>query len=214
MTAKSLSNDVIKTHLRIYGIDPSPYLSESIRTYVDLLLRWNQKMALTTVVDPLEILRFHFGESMFAVNEVPIRHGRLADVGTGAGFPSIPIRMVTPGLDCVLIESNQKKATFLAEVVRTLGLQEVEVFRGRMEAIRDSNQTFDFSVCRALGLHDEFLSWSSKHLAPAGKVVYWIGDGDAAKISRSGHWNWQPEIRIPNSKSRVLLIGAKSEQFP
>jgi 16S rRNA (guanine527-N7)-methyltransferase len=202
-----LTDSLIADTLRVYGVGASPALCDGIRTYVELLLRWNHKIALTTITDPQEILRLHFGESMFAVNEVPIRHGRLADVGTGAGFPAIPISMAAPKIACVLIESNQKKATFLAEVIRALKLDRIEVFRGRMEDYPASKTQFDFTVCRALGMHNSFLKWSAKQLAPGGKVVYWVGDEDAAKISADQAWSWQNPSRIPESQHRALLIG-------
>src|SRR5271166_2654316 len=109
---KQLQNNTIQATLTPYDVTASDLLCDQIRTYIDLLLHWNQKTSLTTVTDPTEILRFHFGESFFAVGSVPIRHGRLADVGSGAGFPAVPIRMVSEGLSAILVESNQKKATF------------------------------------------------------------------------------------------------------
>jgi 16S rRNA (guanine527-N7)-methyltransferase len=173
------------------------------------LLRWNEKIALTTVTDPAEILRFHFGESMFAALQASIRHGRLADVGTGAGFPAIPISMIVPDLYCILIESNQKKATFLSEVVRALQLDKVEVYRRRMESLVSPSQKLDFSISRALGMHAEFLSWSSAHLNVPGKVILWVGDKDATQISLSKDWIWSAPCRIPDAEHRVLLIGSK-----
>jgi len=143
------------------------------------------------------------------VNEVPIRHGRLADVGSGAGFPAIPISMLVPELECVLIESNQKKATFLAEVVRTLRLSRVQIFRGRMKDYPRSIEEFDYSISRALGVHQVFLDWSSKHLKPTGTIIYWIGDEDGAKIAKDDSWNWRALARIPGSESRSLLIGTR-----
>jgi 16S rRNA (guanine527-N7)-methyltransferase len=205
----TLSDQLIDEALRPYGVATTSALRTSIRAYIELLLRWNQKIALTTITDPAEILRLHFGESMFAVNEVPIRHGRLADVGTGAGFPALPISMLVPELECVLIESNQKKATFLAEVGRTLKLDRVQIFRGRMEHYSNSIEKFDYSISRALGMHQAFLEWSSKHLKHDGIVIYWIGDEDGAKIVKDDSWSWRALARIPGSESRSLLIGSK-----
>jgi 16S rRNA (guanine527-N7)-methyltransferase len=210
MILQALNDEFIEQTLQVYGVSVSAGLCSAIRTYVELLLRWNKKISLTAVTDPAEILRFHFGESMFAARQVPIRHGRLADVGTGAGFPAVPISMVVPELNCVLIESNQKKATFLAEIVRTLGLGQVEVFRGRMETLSSSAEKFDFSIARALGMHNEFLSWSLTHLNSSGKVIFWIGDQDASQIASNRLWNWETPSEIPGSKHRVLLIGAKA----
>src|SRR5271155_1161393 len=113
-----LSASQIEKALAPYGLRVSPGLSASIRGYIAILLRWNSKISLTTVVEPLEILKFHFGESFFAAAAVPITHSRLADVGSGAGFPGLPLAMLIPQLEVVLIESNLKKATFLSEGIR------------------------------------------------------------------------------------------------
>ena len=207
----AVTDHTIEATLRPYGVATTPTLREAVRAYVELLLRWNQKIALTTITDPIEIVRLHFGESMFAANDVPIRHGRLADVGTGAGFPAIPIRMAVPELECVLIESNQKKATFLAEVVRTLKLDRIQIFRGRMETYPISAQKFDFAISRALGMHQAFLDWSANQLNLSGSVIYWIGDEDGAKIAKNTEWNWRALSRIPDSKNRSLLIGSKNQ---
>src|SRR5271170_4191015 len=160
MTVKQLSSEAIIRAIQTYGITASARLCDQIRMYIDLLLRWNQKTSLTTVTDPEQVLRFHFGESLLAVAAVPIRHGRLADVGSGAGFPAVPIRMVSDDLSVILIESNQKKATFLAEVVRELQLQNVEVRRCRMEDVNLSDTRVDFLTARALGIDEDFLNWS------------------------------------------------------
>jgi 16S rRNA (guanine527-N7)-methyltransferase len=208
MKQAPLTDRLIIDTLRPYQIEADVQLCASIRTYIDLLLFWNRKISLTTVADPGEILRFHFGESMFGVGAVPIRHGRLADVGTGPGFPSIPIRMVAPEMECVLIESNQKKATFIAEVLRTLKLENVEIFRGRMEDYPISAPSFDFTVSRALGIHQNFLKWSAARLNSSGQVVFWIGDEDGAKIAQEKSWIWRSLIRIPGSSQRSLLVGS------
>ncbi|HEY0701403.1 MAG TPA: 16S rRNA (guanine(527)-N(7))-methyltransferase RsmG [Candidatus Acidoferrales bacterium] len=212
MKQSTLSDQLISDTLHPYDVVSSPELCDSIRAYIDLLLRWNQKIALTTITDPIEILRLHFGESMFAIEAVPIRHGRLADIGTGAGFPAIPIRMVKSDLDCVLIESNHKKATFLAEIVRTLQLSRVEIFRGRMEDYPESAPQFEFVISRALGMHQAFLKWSLERLRPKGNVIFWIGEADSAKIATHLTFEWRQIVKIPNSDRRALLIGTKIPQ--
>jgi len=80
------------------------------------LLRWNEKLNLTAIRDPLEILYRHFCESMFAAGAIPVDKGRLADIGSGPGFPGIPLKIARPELELCLVESNIKKGTFLAEV--------------------------------------------------------------------------------------------------
>jgi 16S rRNA (guanine527-N7)-methyltransferase len=209
MLVKHLTDRKIVAALEPYGISASALLCDQIRIYSDLLLRWNQKTSLTTVTEPDQILRFHFGESMFAAVAVPIRHGRLADVGSGAGFPAVPMRMVSADISVILIESNQKKATFLAEVVRELQLTSVEVRRSRMEDTAFDDAPVDFVTARALGIDDVFLKWANRSLNSGGSAILWLGEPDAGAISQKGGWNWAPSIHIPQSDRRVILRGAR-----
>src|SRR5271169_2265718 len=210
MLVKHLTDHKIVAALEPYGISASALLCDQIRIYSDLLLRWNQKTSLTTVTEPDQILRFHFGESMFAAVAVPIRHGRLADVGSGAGFPAVPMRMVSADLSVILIESNQKRATFLAEVIRELQLQNVEVRRSRMEDVPLGDEPVDFVSARAVKIDDEFLNWSHQALTPSGSLVLWLGEGDATNISKRQGWKWADPIRIPHAERRVILRGTKT----
>ncbi len=211
--AESLTNSRIAEALTAYGIVSSPALADSIRTYISLLLRWNSKISLTTVIDPVEILKFHFGESLFAISKVPIPDGRLADVGSGAGFPGLPLAIIAPSLEVVLIESNLKKATFISEVVRELKIANATVWRGRFEVL-EKRAAFDFVTARALGSYDELLNWSSAALKSDGKVVLWLGDSDAASISSVDGWNWSS----PNSNSRFrapsVISSARRNDIP
>src|SRR5579862_4995269 len=118
----SIPDYLIEKTLAEYGVSVTSAIRSSVRAYISLLLRWNERISLTTITDPVEILRFHFGESMFAASAVPIRNGRLADVGSGGGFPGLPLKIMVPSLDLVLIESNAKKASFLSECIRELNL--------------------------------------------------------------------------------------------
>src|SRR5271156_6684330 len=109
---------------------------EQFRLYLDLLLCWNARVNLTAVRDPEQIVTRHFGESLFAAQVLaknPETATSLADVGSGAGFPGIPIKLWMPQLRLTLIESQNKKATFLREVLRTLNLPNAEVFCGHAE---------------------------------------------------------------------------------
>jgi 16S rRNA (guanine527-N7)-methyltransferase len=205
-----LSNSEIKRLLKPYGVDASDHLCEQVRTYSSLLLEWNKRIALTTVTDPAQIVRFHFGESMFAASAVPIRNGRLADVGAGPGFPSIPISMVSKDVTAIPIESNSKKSTFMSEVARRLSLARVQPFRGRMEDYPAANFAFDWITARALGMHAELTAWAEKSLACDGHVVLWLGEADAAEISKSSGWEWRTPLRIPEADRRVVLVGQRS----
>jgi 16S rRNA (guanine527-N7)-methyltransferase len=203
----ALSDARVAEVFQSYGLAPDFGVFDQIRTYVALLLKWNATISLTAITDPIEICKLHFGESIFAASAVPLREGRLADVGSGAGFPGLPLKMASPQIELTLIESNARKAAFLSEVVRSLELEGVEVFRGRMED-HTPDKPYDRIAARALGQRDSLLKWATKNLAPSGKVVLWLGEDDAAAISQAPNWEWRFPIPIPGSKRRVLLVGS------
>lgn len=205
----TISPAKISESLGLYGVPVNEQIIENIGTYTSILLQWNERISLTTVVDPAEIVRFHFGESLFACSVLPIANGRLADVGSGAGFPAVPVRMVSENLSVILIESNQKKATFLAEVGRELQFNNVEVRRSRTEDVSLRGEPVDFVSARAVRIDHDFLDWSHHSLNLTGSLVLWLGEEDASKISRSSQWKWGDPIRIPQSERRVILHGKK-----
>jgi 16S rRNA (guanine527-N7)-methyltransferase len=203
--SSQVTDDRIALLLREYGVNPDSQLCEKIRSYLDLLVLWNRKISLTTVTDVDEILRFHFGESFFAAAALGLDQGRLADLGSGAGFPGLALKMVRPGLDVTLIESNGRKAAFLSEVCRRLDLQATSVVKSRMEDVA-KDEVYDFATARALGSFKESLTWSRMHLGPAGRAIFWVGADDAADISKVD--NWIEPIHISGSDRRLILAGS------
>src|SRR5271170_927268 len=124
----------------------TPYLPEvpanllpQLSTYLDLLLKWTARTNLTAIRNPEEIVRRHFGESLFAARHLPPGTSTLLDFGSGAGFPGLPIALLRPDIQVNLAESQNKKATFLREAVRTLNLP-TEVWFNRVEAMPAARQ--------------------------------------------------------------------------
>jgi len=180
-----------------------------IQQYIKILAAWNDKVNLTAIRDPLDILYRHFGESMFAGISVPIERGRLADAGTGAGFPGLPLKIMRPGLQVFLIESSIKKATFLAEVIRELGLKEAQVLVRRYEELGEEIAPLDYVCSRALGEYSKFLEWAHCEALAAKEVVLWISANDLEEVQKIQTWEWREPIPVPNSMRRVLLMGTK-----
>ena len=180
-----------------------------IQQYIKILAAWNDKVNLTAIRDPLDILYRHFGESMFAGISVPIERGRLADAGTGAGFPGLPLKIMRPGLQVFLIESSIKKATFLAEVIRELGLKEAQVLVRRYEELGEEIAPLDYVCSRALGEYSKFLEWAHCEALAAKEVVLWISANDLEEVQQIQTWEWREPIPVPNSMRRVLLMGTK-----
>ena len=138
-----LSAETIRRALGEFQLDVNEQQIVYIQQYMKLLLTWNEKINLTAIRDPLEILYRHFCESMYAAVAVPVENGRLADVGSGAGFPGIPLKIIRPGLHTFLVESNMKKATFLAEVLRTIELPDTKVLVSRYEELGEDLMPLD-----------------------------------------------------------------------
>ncbi len=180
-----------------------------IQQYISILLTWNEKVNLTAIRDPLEILYRHFCESMYAADAVPLGHGRLADVGSGGGFPGLPLKILRPDLQVFLIESNIRKVTFLAEVIRELGLKGAQVLARRYEELGEEVAPLDYVCSRALGEFPAFLEWASSQQIAAKQVILWIGARDLPEIEKIRTWDWREPIQVPHSLRRLLLVGTR-----
>jgi len=182
-----------------------------ISTYIDLLLRWNARVNLTAVRQPEEIVARHFGESLFAARHLfPSQdvEGKLIDIGSGAGFPGLPIKIWNAKLQATLIESNRKKATFLREAIRTLTLTNVDVFAGRAEAF---SGPADLVTLRAVERFEEVLPTAARLVASEGRLALLIGEGQVkAAREKLPDLRWSDPAPIPQSANRVLLVGARS----
>ncbi len=200
---------IIKRALREFQLLASDEQVLQIQQYIKIFLAWNTKVNLSAIRDPLEILYRHFCESMYAAVAVPVENGRLADVGSGGGFPGLPLKIVHPGLQVFLVESNIKKATFLAEVVRELGLADTQVLVHRYEELGEEVAPLDFVCSRALGEFSPFLKWAGSEQIAAKEVILWIGARDLDEIQRLSGWDWRKPIPVPHSLRRLLLVGSK-----
>jgi 16S rRNA (guanine527-N7)-methyltransferase len=135
----------------------------------------------------------------------PKAEARLADLGSGAGFPGIPIKLWAPNIALTLIESNQKKATFLREVARALTLMDVNIQNVRAETLPLS--TFDVVTLRAVERLPKVLPTAASLLAPLGRLALLIASNQLESTrSTLPSLSWAPPIPLPNSQSRLLLI--------
>jgi 16S rRNA (guanine527-N7)-methyltransferase len=224
---------------------PAPLSADqlaSIATYIDLLLRWNARLNLTAVREEEYIVTRHFGESLFAACHLfPAGQtetaAHLFDVGSGAGFPGLPIKLWNPRWRMTLIDSNHKKATFLREVIRTLNLSDIEVFAGRTEdypghaeiVTLRAVEKFDQSLPAAANLlssrsdgrlvrpsearaqvgasHD---SRSGNETRNGGKIALLIGEAQRKRAQElQPSLLWDAPQPIPLSNNRILLIGTR-----
>ena len=183
-----------------------PYLSPTERVpaalyaqlsaYLDLLLKWNSRTNLTAIRTPEEIVQRHFGESLFAGQHLG-PYTTLLDFGSGAGFPGLPIAILRPDLSVTLAESQNKKATFLREVVRSLHLS-VEIWPARVETMPESRK-FDVITLRAVDNMPEAIAAASPR---ANHDLLLL---TAAPPLLPSNFSAHPPIPIPGSQSTNLL---------
>jgi 16S rRNA (guanine527-N7)-methyltransferase len=187
----------------------------NISTYIDLLIRWNARINLTAIRHEEEIVTRHFGESLFAARHLfpgvarapsPAKI-RLIDIGSGAGFPGLPIKIWAPEIDLTLIESNQKKATFLREAARKLTLTDINVFSGRAE---DFPNPAEVVTLRAVERFESILPIAARLVASAGRLALLISQAQLAQARELiPTFTWAPALPIPLSASRILAIGTR-----
>lgn len=167
----SLTTEALRPRLRAglqaLGLDPA--LDTPLLTYLALLLQWNQAYNLTAIRDPDEMLVKHLFDSLAIHPHVPA--GALIDIGSGAGLPAIPLALALPKLQVTLVETAGKKARFLREAVRMLGLTDrVRVLSARAEAVEEHGR-HDCLSARAFGTLEQILDVGGHLLRPGGRLL-------------------------------------------
>lgn len=192
----------------------------NISTYIDVLKRWNARVNLTAIRDDDEIVTRHFGESLFAARHLfpdcsassaasAMTRFEVADVGSGAGFPGIPLKIWAPEISLTLIESNHKKATFLREVSRALTLTDVNIYLDRVETLAD--RSFHVVTLRAVERFESVLPIAASLVGPGGRLALLIGAAQLSKAQTTlPSYNWIGSYPIPGAESRILAITQRS----
>jgi 16S rRNA (guanine527-N7)-methyltransferase len=220
-----------------------------ISTYIDLLLRWNARVNLTSVRQPEQIVSRHFGESLFTARHLFPNAGvhvigaespeprlpkekapgpHVIDIGSGAGFPGIPIKIWNPQVKLTLIESNQKKATFLREVARALTLTNINVFPGRASDFRNDPSIEinpqqitpqpitpwrDAVTLRAVERFETILPEAIRLTGPSARLAILIGQSQLKQLhSADPSIEWSDPVKLPLSSNRLLSIGSKESR--
>ena len=135
------------------GIKITPAQAKQFQTYLELLLEWNEKMNLTAITDPAEVQEKHFLDSLTLLTCCKIKEGaKVIDVGTGAGFPGIPLKILRPDIQLTLLDGLNKRLVFLGEVCSALGMEAERVHKRAEEAGLDKKmrESFDVATARAV----------------------------------------------------------------
>lgn len=212
-------SELLRPFLGEHGLAPAQL--QALQAYVALLMRWNARTNLTAVRGEENIVLRHIGESLFTANHLlPNASTSISviDVGSGAGFPGLPLKVYAPGIDLTLIESQNKKVTFLREAVRGLHLDRVRVFAGRAETFESKA---DLVTMRAVEHFETVVTIAASLVRPQsygstdkrGRLALMIGQGQVEKAeSLLSAFMWSEPVAIPLSAARVLLVGQREPE--
>lgn len=194
---------------------------EEFERYSELLIKWNRTYNITAISNPREIIEKHFLDSLTPLKYLPER-GSLLDIGTGGGFPGVPLKIVHPALSVSLIDSVQKKCRFCENIVRELGLNDVKVIHGRAEnkTVENSAGKFDVIISRAALELKDFIKIGHNYLKNAGSILISMkGDNIKNELNNSHRILNEKKMEIKEieeyflnkniGKRNLIVIGAK-----
>ena len=190
------------------GLEPlDRQTADKFEVYVSLILRWNARLNLTSVRTEDAIISKHLAESIACAMALPSGVALLLDFGSGAGFPGIPIALCRPEIAVTLAESQGKKAAFLQEAVRVLGIP-VLVHGGRAEALPT---TFDCIVLRAVDRMPKAVEAAVKLITSAGWLALMTTDEDlpSLRAAAGGEFSWNVPRRLPFASHRIVAFGTR-----
>ena len=195
------------------GMEPlDTILAGRFEEQLSLIIRWNARINLTAIRDEEGILRRHFIESITCARALPAGIATLLDGGSGAGFPGIPIALCRPEIAVTLAESQGKKAAFLSEAVRVLGVA-AKVYSGRAESLTGH---FDCVTLRAVDKMERAVQAAGRLVRPGGWLALMTtGEKlDALKAAAGAGFSWAKPHPLPGGEDRLLALGGRGPNLP
>jgi 16S rRNA (guanine527-N7)-methyltransferase len=178
------NKDLLIEGAKAFGIDLNEKAIQSFETYLKELLKWNQRINLTAIRSEKGIVLKHFLDSLSVNPHLP-KHSSILDIGSGAGFPGIPLKIIQPSLEVTLIDSVRKKVDFQRHIIRMLGLKGTEAIHGRVqdkEILQSLGGRFDIVLSRAFSDLQTLLALSLPFLKREGTVIAMKGEVDPNEI--------------------------------
>ena len=183
----------------------------AFRLYLEEVLRWSERMNITALMTPADIIREGFLDSLACLALIPNDARHILDVGSGAGFPALPLAIVRNDLDFTLVEASRKKVTFLKHIARRLGLRHVRVWYGRVEAMEGgllAAEAYDVALARAVAPVGDQAALVFSFLRPGGVFLAQVGSGgvpeEALDQLAAAGYQAAGERRVPPRKAGGL----------
>jgi 16S rRNA (guanine527-N7)-methyltransferase len=207
-----LDEATVRQLLEPFGLNLSSAQIGQLIAYLELLLRWNKKINLTGIRDWKSCITRHFGETLYLGRWVEL-NGRLLDIGSGAGFPGLSLKIIFPELSVTLLEPVAKKRAFLKEVARVCGMNFVEVRGERLEdfVCGQSSSVYDEATARAVGHLEELLPLVGRCLKPEGEIFLWLSHQQASEVGQIyGGIKEAGRISLPSGGQGEIWWGKKT----
>lgn len=186
------------------GISLSEVQTDQFMQYLSLLLEWNEKMNLTAITDPVEVVQKHFIDCISVLPHLDLQGGKtMIDVGTGAGFPGVPLKIANPALQVTLLDALQKRLTFLDTLTQSLQLSDVTLVHSRAEdggQNPDLREQFDLCVSRAVANLAVLLEYCLPFVKVGGKLAALKGPDAAQEIEQA-----QNALQIVGGKVTAVI---------
>ncbi|CUW18537.1 16S rRNA (guanine(527)-N(7))-methyltransferase RsmG [Leuconostoc gelidum subsp. gasicomitatum] len=210
------------------GITLTKHQIQQFEDYFDMLIATNEHVNLTAITEKNDVYLKHFYDSLtvsFYEQDLQTAEKTLIDIGTGAGFPSLPLKIVFPQLKITMVDSLQKRINFLQEVVTTLDLSGVEIIHGRAEDIGQNlryREAFDYATARAVARTSVLAEYTLPFVKKGGKFIVMKGaaaqqelaDGEQALATLGGVLHDEFEFSLPNGDVRYIQIVNKNKKTP
>ena len=217
MAPSFLTSEQISQILLDCRLECDSLLVERVQTYLRFLAKWNERMNLTAIESPVDLLKTLFAESFFAAELVGDPKGPILDIGSGAGFPGLAMAVYRPELNLILLEARKKRAAFLAALRRELGLVGVEVRNRRLEEcmVADFSELPAVLTMRAVGGIGTVVERGARLLRGDRRILL-FSSVQAAKSTMANTEGvcWQPQVSIPWDPSHVILLGHATADVP
>lgn len=205
------ASELLKSGAKELGVELSEGQIELFILYLSQLKLWNEKINLTSLRADRDIILKHFIDSIVPAEYID-HSAALLDIGSGGGFPGVPLKIVRPDLDVTLLESSEKKVSFLKDLIRKLDLKGIKAFSARAEDARNGvpRQSFDYVITRAVGSVQHVLGLSLPYVRKDGLIILMRGRSGAEDIRDTG---LEKKLILNEDRRMILPFGGQDRRL-